>query len=436
MKQLETKMGVCMRKCSDTASRHEQGFTLTEIMVATMMTTAIIAAGVGALTVTQKGARATNQVVNTQAAARTGLDMITADLKLAGFGMVSLQGSSIPGGVPGAVGNCAVNGKAAAIVPGDNNPLGADFGPDTISMVVPMTNSIAAVGTLWQVNVPVAPGTIGGPNQPIAVLPLMNNAVTGMGAVIPGDVLALNGMAITIGGVAGSRIAPGGTPSSLNLNPAIPASPAFGHGTQVYLLQCITYQVIAPPDALKLCQGNAPCLVRGVAPGIPLPGQPPNCNNPNPNPLLPHPCVPIMDGVEDLQLAYACDGCNINVGGGLPDNAIDDMNGSNSFDQGDFRTDINWYLQPPTSKMTTDTIRLVQVNIVARQTKTEHGLGEGQANLVQNTTRIPIISDHNHATGVFALGDNNTPAQQQTYLQFKRRFLTKTVELRNQRYPQ
>ena len=266
MKPVEPKLGICLRKCSDAGPWSGQGFTLTEVMVATMMTTAIIAAGLGTLTVTQKGARATNQVVNTQSAARTGLDMITADLKLAGFGMASLQGNSIPGGVPGAVGNCAVNGKAAAIIPGDNNPLGADFGPDTISMVVPMTNSIAAVGTLWQVNVPVAPGTIGGPNQPIAVLPLMTNAVTSMGAVIPGGVLALNGMAVSIGGVAGSRIAPGGTASSLNLNPAIPAFPAFGHGTQVYLLQCITYQVIAPPDALNLCQGNAPCLVRGVAP--------------------------------------------------------------------------------------------------------------------------------------------------------------------------
>ncbi|HEY5932600.1 MAG TPA: PilW family protein [Nitrospira sp.] len=396
---------------------NQRGFTLTEVMVATMMTTAIIAAGLGALTVTQKTARMTNQVVNTQATARTGLDMITADLKLAGFGMQGLMG--------GPVGNCVVNGTPAALIPADNNPLGADSGPDSISMVVPMTNSIAAVGAMWQLNIPAAPGTIGGQTQPIAALPLMNNAVNGMGAMIPGGVAALPGMAVTIGGVAGARIAPGGTPSSLNLNPAIPAPSTFGHGTQVYLLQCITYQVVPPPDPQNLCQGNAPCLVRGVAPAGA--GGPPNCNNPG------NACVPIMDGVEDLQLAYACDGCNINIGSGMSDGAIDDMNGSNSFDQGDFQTNINWFL-PPSSAMTTNKIRMVQVSIVARQTRTDQGTGEGLSTLVQNTNTIPTISDHNHANGVFTLGDNSTPAQQQAYLQFKRRILTRTVELRNQRY--
>lgn len=392
-----------------------RGFTLMEVMVATMMTTAIIAAGLGALTVTQKTARVTNQVVNMQATARSGLDMITADLKLAGFGMQGLMG--------GPVGNCVVNGMPAAVIPSDNNVLGADFGPDSISMVVPMTNSIAAVGPMWQLFIG-APGTIGGPNQPIVTLPLVSNATTGMGTAVPGGAATLPGMSVTVGGVAGSRIAAGGvTPVALNLNPAIPAPATFGTGTQVYLLQCITYQVIPPPDALNLCQGNAPCLVRGVAPaGV---GGPPNCNNPG------NACVPIMDGVEDLQLAYACDGCNINIGSGVPDGAIDDMNLSNSFDQGDFLTNINWFL-PPSSAMTPNKIRMVQVNILARQTRTDQGMGEGNQ-IVVHGTAIPTISDHNHATGVFALGDNNTAAQQQAYFQFRRRILSRTVELRNQR---
>lgn len=410
-------MGVFMIAFPNPTVLNQRGFTLTEIMVATMMTTAVIAAGLGALTVTQKTARVTNQVVNTQATARTGLDMITADLKLAGFGMAGLMG--------GAVGNCVVNGTPVALIPADNSPLGADFGPDSISLVVPMTNSIAAVGPLWQL-LPAAPGTIGGSNQPIAILPLVNNATTGMGAAIPGGTAALPGMSVTVGGVAGSRIAAGGvTPASLNLNPPIPAPTAFGTGTQVYLLQCITYQIIPPPDPLNLCLGNSPCLVRGVAPvGL---GGPPNCNNPG------NACVAIMDGVEDLQLAYACDGCNININGGEPDGAIDDMNGSNSFDQGDFLTNINWFL-PPSSAMTPNKIRMVQVSIVARQTRTDQGMGEGTVTLVQNTNTIPTISDHNHANGVFALGDNSTPAQQQAYLQFRRRTFTRTVELRNQRY--
>jgi type IV pilus assembly protein PilW len=62
--------------------------------------------------------------------------------------------------------------------------------------------------------------------------------------------------------------------------------------------------------------------------------------------------------------------------------------------------------------------------------------GSGEANQVQiNTGVIPIVGgDHNHVNGVFALGDNATPAQQQTYMQFRRRVLSRTVELRNQRF--
>jgi type IV pilus assembly protein PilW len=65
----------------------ERGFTLTEVMVAAAMSTAILAAGFGALTISQKTTRVTGQVGNTQAAARNALDMLAADIKLAGFGM-------------------------------------------------------------------------------------------------------------------------------------------------------------------------------------------------------------------------------------------------------------------------------------------------------------------------------------------------------------
>jgi len=49
-------------------------------MVATAMTTAILAAGFAAVTVSQKTTRITGQVGTTQATARNALDMITADL--------------------------------------------------------------------------------------------------------------------------------------------------------------------------------------------------------------------------------------------------------------------------------------------------------------------------------------------------------------------
>lgn len=397
----------------------QAGFTLTEVMVATMLTTALLAAGFGALTVSQKTTRVSGQVGNTQATARNALDMITADLKLAGFGM---QGLTAP------VGGCHINGTPSALVPSDNNPAGIDFGPDSISMVVPMTNSIAAVGALWQVFVPPA-GTIGGPNVPIANIPMPANATTAMGNAIPGGFLALPGKVVSLGGVAGSVIQAANV-GGLVVNPAIQGPTAFGTGTQVYLVQCITYQVIPPPDALNICQGASPCLVRGEVPAaLVLPGTAPNCNQANAN------CVPIMDGVEDLQLEYACDGCSPNINSGNPDGQIDDLNANNVFDTPDFVTNRNWFgtAAPFGTSMTPAKIRMVQVTIVARQTQLDQGMGEGVATNVSNNNAITNVSDHNHATGVFALGDNSTPAQQQADLQFRRRVQTRTVELRNLR---
>lgn len=401
--------------------QNQKGFTLVEIMVATMMTAAIVAAGFSALVVSQKTTRITGQIGNTQATARNALDMITADLKLAGFGMR---------GLTSAVGGCHINGTPYALVPGDNNPLGADTGPDTISMVVPMTNSITAVGPLWQVFVPGAPGTLGGLQTPIPSIPMPANATTAMGNAIPGGAAALVGMPVSIGGMAGSTIS-AVSPTALTLNPAIPAPTAFGTGTQVYLLQCITYQVIPPPDNLNLCQGNAPCLVRGAVPALLVgPAGPPNCNQVNSG------CIPIMDGVEDLQLAYACDGCDPRVNSGTPDLQPDDLNLSNNFDQADFITDRNWFVNigaPFQDRMTPRTIRMVQVTIVARQTRADQGMGEAQSTPVHSTP-FPVIGDHNHATGLFALGDTASVAQQAAYFQFRRRILTRTIELRNQRF--
>jgi type IV pilus assembly protein PilW len=411
-----------MGRLSHSSDRNQRGFTLTEIMVATMMTTAIVAAGFGALVVSQKTTRTTGQVSNTQATARNAMDMITADLKLAGFGMKGFRG------LPATIGGCRVNGTPSALVPADNNPLGADSGPDTISMVVPMTNSIAAVGPLWQVFVPVAPGIIGGLQTSITNIPMPANATTAMGDAIPGGGAALVGMPVSIGGLAGSTIQ-AVSPGGLTINPAIPAPRAFGTGTQVYLLQCITYQVIPPPDNLNLCQGNAPCLVRGAVPSVLVPvNAPPNCNQVNSG------CIPIMDGVEDLQLAYACDGCDPRVNSARLDLQPDDLDLSLNFNQADFITDRNWFgsASPYGDYMTPKKIRWVQVTIVARQTNADDGMGEGKS-IPVHTTTFPVISDHNHATGLFALGDTASPAQQAAYFQFRRRILTRTIELRNQR---
>jgi type IV pilus assembly protein PilW len=120
----------------------------------------------------------------------------------------------------------------------------------------------------------------------------------------------------------------------------------------------------------------------------------------------------------------------------MSDGQLDDLDLSNGFNQADFITQRNWFQVPPPApygtKMTPDTIRMVQISIVARETRTEQGMGEGNQVMANNSV-IPIVSDHNHANGVFTLGDNATPAQQLAYSQFRRRILTRTVELRNQR---
>ena len=46
---------------------------------------------------------------------------------------------------------------------------------------------------------------------------------------------------------------------------AVPAPVSMKRNSPVYVLQCITYQIIPPPDAANLCEGRSPCLVRGVA---------------------------------------------------------------------------------------------------------------------------------------------------------------------------
>ena len=398
----------------------EKGFSLPELVVALAMSGFVLAAGVSAIIVSQKGAQATSRVSNTQAAARSGLDLLTADLKLAGFGTDRLA-------TP--VGNCQLNGTPSAIVPSDNNivGLGADTGPDAISMVVPLTDSIGTSGAIWQMANPVPPGF----TQVLMPVPAIT-AMQQRGLVL--------GSVVSLGGAA-PWIVTGIVANALNFGVPFDSQVSLGAGTLVYLLQCITYQVIPPPDANNLCNGNAPCLVRGVAPGIPLPGNTPDCNVPNPFfAPTPHPCLDVMDGVEDLQLAYACDGCDPRptsnaVGPGVPDGQMDDLDQSGNFNLVDFISNRNWFLTaaPYGNYMTTDKIHLVWVSIVARQLAADQGVGETNMANIAHTSGFLQVSDHNHANGVFAANDVATVPQQQAYFTLRRRVMTRTVEVRNQR---
>lgn len=325
----------------------EQGFTLIELMVGLVIALIISVAGYTVLTSADRSTRANEQTVDTQQNARIAMEVITQDLKLAGFGMI------------GPVGACGT-----AIVPADANPalpLTAinDAGPDSISLVVPsQSGTISAV----------APATAGTSFNTISV--------SGGSGIVAGSIISIGGAVTT------TVTTPGAT---ITLTDFIPAPVTFPVGTPVYLLQCITYSIGATAAA---CPGsNAPCLLRGGA--------------------------PITDGIEDIQFAYACDGCVATINAGVPDKIIDDQNGGGAFDQADFVSNSAWGTPP----MTPDKIRLVQVTIVARQTAIDQGTGEIRTGPTLTPAALQV-SDHLHTV---------TPG----YQQFRRRALTRTVEMRN-----
>jgi type IV pilus assembly protein PilW len=369
----------------------ERGFSLIELMIAIVISSVIVAGGYTILTTTNKATISNERAVGTQQNIRVAMEVIARDIKLSGFGMPA---SSFPP-VGGTAGNCAPGGTTAAIRPADNNPaipLTAinDTGADTISLIVPTTNPPNPPVPGW-VLTSAAPA--GGPVSSTIALPA--TAVTEMQnqGMVNGS-----GAYISLGGVATYPVtSSSGTTITLGLPVQAPLS--FPVGTPVYLLQCITYQV---QTGAGNCGGSAgPCLTRMVDTGTaPVP-----------------PPTSLVDGIEDLQFAYACDGCNTAINSGIPNGVIDDFNGNNTFDVADFQTNRVW------SAVTFDptTIRLVQVNLVARQTAIDQGTGEG---IQAGALSAPIqVSDH--------LPSNDAGYNATTYQSFRRRFLTRTVDTRN-----
>jgi type IV pilus assembly protein PilW len=279
------------------------------------------------------------------------------------------------------VGACSVGTTPAAIVPLDQTPTGADTGPDSIRMVVPVRMSAAPAWSLAS-----AVGGTGGFNQITLTSGAVANMATEAGGSLVGATLSIAGVTtVTVSSVSGDTLTV----------PTVPPPIAFPAGMPVYLLQCVTYSIGSTTAA---CSGDAPCLLRNG--------------------------VSIADGIEDIQFAYACDGCVGAVNGGIADRIIDNQGGASGFDQADFITNNTWATTP----MTPETIRLVQVTIVARQTDTDRGMGENNTPTVLSPTALQI-SDHNHAQGVFVASDYaglNPP-----YSSYRRRVLTRTVDTRN-----
>lgn len=305
----------------------------------------------------------------------------------------------------GPVGGCVNGVNAAAIVPRDQNSAGPitavnDLGPDRISMVLPFTSTVAPLWTLQaaatggaQINLQPAAGST-------------PSSVADMAAKAGGS---LNNATISIGGAMTTTVS-SVTGTAINMATSIVPPMSFPVNTPVYLLQCVTYQVIPPPDANNLCGGTAPCLVRGVVAGN-------DCD------IAGSPCSVVVDGIEDLQLAYACDGCNPAINAGVPDRIIDDQNGSGTFDQADFISNYGALA----AGLDPATIRQVQVSIVSRQNSPDLGIGEKAKSMLATAGPI-LLPDHNHALGIFGTAASYNAV---TYSQYRRRLLVRTVETRN-----
>ena len=363
----------------------ERGFTLVELMISIVISSVIVAAGYTILTTTHKATISNERAVGTQQNIRVAMELIARDIKQAGFGMPLAPNTP----VGGTAGNCAPGLTAAAIMPVDNNsaiPLTAvnDTGADTISLVVPRTNPS------WVLTAAAPAGGAGS----FTTITLTGTAVTEM---VTEGMQNGSGAYVSLGGVVTVPVT-SSSGATITLGSSTYAPLNFRIGTQVYLLQCVTYRV---QTGAGNCDGSAgPCLTRTVDSGT-----------------APTVTTSLVDGVEDLQIAYGCDGCNATINGGVPNTVIDDFNGNNTFDVADFQTNRVWAV----GTFDPATIRLAQINIVARQTAIDQGTGEG---IASGSLSTPLqVSDH--------LASNDAGYVAATYQSFRRRFLTRTVETRN-----
>nr|MBI3614104.1 PilW family protein [Nitrospirota bacterium] len=317
----------------------ERGASLVELMFGIAISMIVTAAGYTVMATGGKTAQINDQTVELQQNGRIAIELISQDLKAAGFGM------------NGTIGACS-----NAVVPADNTPGGADTGADSFSVAVP-TNLSTLAST--------ATGTV-------STITLQSGAVA---AMTPDGFGAAS--TISVGGIHTSTVS-AIAGDTLTLGTTIQSPAVYQAGTQVYWLRCITYDIAT---TTALCSGLAPCLRRAG--------------------------VPIAEGIEDVQLAYACDGC---TGSGVPNGVVDDQNASGTFDASDFISNSAWTTAP----MTPDTIRLVRVTVVARQTRSDPDW---------KGTSPTTVEDHNPTS------DSGYNASD--YSKIRRRIVTRTVQLRN-----
>ena len=267
--------------------RSEPGFSLIELMVSLGIFSIVSLAAFSVLSSSQKTAVMNDQTVQVQRNVRLAVDLISRDLRMAGYG------------------NPAAGVLAAC--PNHMNPTNSSTGSDSIRV---MTID-QPIGTLTSAFTTGSTITVSG---------LASDAANG-------DLVTLEGIFTGLVTVSGSQLTFATSITSLQRIPA---------GTQVIRLTCVTYTVTGADGKV----GGAGTV---FAPYQLLRNTTASATN----------AVPIVDGIESLQLAYAVDEDK--------DGKIDDKNGSGTFDSGDFLSTI-----PSSVNATPTSARQVRVTVVGR----------------------------------------------------------------------
>jgi type IV pilus assembly protein PilW len=382
--------------------------TLIELMIAMVLAVLI---GIVGYTVFQNTHR--TSLINEASSdlhqnARVAMDLIARDLRMAAFGIPGSNLSGLPAGCP------------SAITPGDER-AGSDLGPDRISMVIPEA-FVTGSGTQVLVSVQQAATT----TSPAPYTFTVNDAtpLSGLAANPPVTFISFGGKH------SGGLTALSGSVLSTQENP-LTMGQIIAVNTRVYRLSCVTYAIgrgngaLTAIDAASVtatsaltsgCGGESQltpagserCLLRAVGTALP---------------------VMVLDGVEDLQFAYACDGCTSadTEGNGV----IDDQAGgvANQFDCYDFLPNnqgcdggtagsVN---TPVPAGASNDTIRLVRASVVARAKRADPEPVTGKAGYLGPAA--VMAEDHSPAS--------DTSYNASVYPTIRRQVLTRTVQLRN-----
>ena len=237
-----------MRRCSQDRSvsvAPQRGFTLIELIISMGIFAVVSLAAFSVLSSSQQSATMNDQTTQIQKNVRLALDLISRDLRMTGYGNPAA----------GALAGCGQHLNAT------DNAVGADAGPDSIAVMAVDSQ----IGTLN------AAMTAGNQMQ-----------VANLSSDVAVDLAAGKAVLVNLEGIfTASVTAAGGT--TLTLGTSLSPSMTFPKNTPVLRLSCVTYTVTDKGGQV------------GGAGTVYAPYQ-----------LLRN-AVPIVDGIEDLQLAYALD---------------------------------------------------------------------------------------------------------------------------------